>query len=360
MRYNFKRINGTNWYKLINSLRNRRLAFLEVNSEDLYNSNKVNKVYNVYYCRTSSNCKIIYYEFGEDHKYHKRLREISFSRKEIDPVKCVLTFKKIANKFNELLPYEPESKIFSNGIYTYYKGSFNGYVTCLDMNSAYLWALTQPLADWETREECSLRDVISKKYDYYSFENSLHCEMFYKEDIENMQGPMVWADVKIYGYKSSCHYLKTAQELYRLKCEVDKERFKNVANIAVGCMHKRSGKQNNTTMAASLYAFFAWHVNNLVYKFKKKGYNVIMVTTDSIKIAGTYRVEDNLIPIGNGLGEFKIEYQGDAKYFSSGHYEEESIKWKGKPEYMRQGYKKCLFVENLKEEQKIYEKFAVV
>ena len=326
-------------------------------TEDLYIPEKVDKLYNVYYARTASGCKLVYYEWDGE-KWKKRLRQISFSPREIDPIKCVLTFRKIAKGYGELIPYEPH-KYYTNGIYSYYKKAFAGYVSVYDMNSAYLYALTQPLADWDTRTEVSVKDVFDKTYDYYCFENTLHTEMFYKEDIERMTGAMLWADVKIYGYKSKLYYQQTARELYRLKCEVNKERYKNVANIAVGCMHKRSGKQNNTTLAASLYAWFAWYIDNLVAKFKNKGYNVIMITTDSIKIEGKYNESDNIITIGTGLGEFKLEYEGEAKYLSIGHYEENKAKWKGKPEYMRTGHSKCLFVENIEEEKEIYEKYAI-
>jgi hypothetical protein len=327
-----------------------------MSSADIYNSELTKNVYYAYYNKTSSYCKIVYYEnIG---KWVKCLRQINFSRKDIDPVKCVLTFRKIASKYNENIPYEP-SKIYENGVYTYYKKPYEGEITVLDMNSAYLWALSQPLADFTTRTECDPLDVVRKKFDFYSFENELHCHMYYKEDINNMQGAFIWEGVKIYGYKSKIHYEKTAQELYRLKCEVDKEKYKNVANIAVGCMHKRSGKQNNTTLAASLYAYFAWHIDDLVAKFKAKGYNVIMVTTDSIKIVGKYNQEDKLVKIGNGLGEFKIEYTGPGKYLSVGHYEEDTVKWKGKPEYMRNGFNQCNFIDNIESERRIYEKYAI-
>ena len=112
-------------------------------------------------------------------------------------------------------------------------------------------------------------------------------------------------------------------------------------------------------MAASLYAWFAFYIDDLVAKFEKKGYNVIMITTDSIKIAGEYNQEDNLVSIGNGLGEFKIEYQGQANYYSIGHYEEDKVKWKGKPLYMIEGYTKCQFIDNIEEEKKVYEKYAI-
>ena len=229
----------------------------------------------------------------------------------------------------------------------------------LDMNSAYLYALIQPLADWETRQEITIEEVFNWNYDYYCFENDLHCEMFYKEDKDRIISAMLWANIKIYGYKSKLYYQNTARELYRLKIEVNKEKYKNVANIAVGCMHKRSGKQNNTTLAASLYAWFAYYIDSLVKLFTNKGYNVIMITTDSIKIQGKYNPEDNLIPLGNGLGEFKVEYEGEANYISEGHYEENKTKWKGKPLYMQEGYTKCKFIENIKEERKIYEKYAI-
>lgn len=227
------------------------------------------------------------------------------------------------------------------------------------MNSAYLYALKQPLADWQTRTECTMEDVSKRRFDYYSFENDLHKEMVYKLNNNRLYSCMLWADVKIYGYKASVHYKKTADELYRLKCEVDKEKYKNVANIAIGCMHKRSGQQNNATLAASLYAWFDWKIDSLVDLFQEKGYNVIMVTTDSIKIKGKYNFADNLVPIGNGLGEFKLEYEGEAKYMSVGHYEENKIKWKGKPMYMIEGYPKCEFVDNIDEELEIYEKYAI-
>ena len=317
----------------------------------------MDNIANVYFQRTASGCKVIYYEYDGE-RWRKRLRQISFSPKEIDPIKCVLTFKRISSKFNETIPYEPHKR-YSNGIYTYYKGAYSGYVTVLDMNSAYLYALSQPLADFQTRTKVDIKQVFSKEFDFYSFENGLHCEMFYKEDMQRMTGAMLWSDLEIYGYKASRHYVKTAQELYRLKVEVDKNRYKNVANVAVGCMHKRSGKQNNTTLAASLYAWFAWKIDFLVAEFKKKGYNVIMVTTDSIKVAGKYNIEDNLVTIGNGLGEFKIEYEGEAKYLAIGHYEEDKIKWKGKPQYLRDGNPKCLFIDNIEKEKGIYEKYAI-
>ena len=227
------------------------------------------------------------------------------------------------------------------------------------MNSAYLWALSQPLADYTTRTECTFEDVRSGLYDYYCFENNIHCVMFYKENYLGMLGAYCWADVKIYGYKARNYYQETSKELYRLKTQVDKEKYKNVANIAVGCMHKHSGKQNNTTLAASLYAYFEWYINSLVEKFENKMYNVIMVTTDSIKIVGKYNIEDEIVRLGEGLGEFKIEYEGEAEYISQGHYTEKEVSWKGKPQYMIDGYPKCKFIDNIEQEKEVYEKYAV-
>lgn len=320
----------------VRRLQARKTTFLELKSGELFDADKVSNPWICYYSRTTSSCRIVYYDFYGG-KWHKKLRQISFSRKEIDPVKCVLEFRKIAKSFDELVPYEPHVP-YSNGVYVYYKKNYKGYVTVLDMNSAYLYALSQPLPDWRTKTPCTLSDVWSGKYDYYCFENLLHREMFYKEDKLKMQGAMLWADVKIYGFKGKVFYEKTAKELYRLKCTVNKEKYKNIANIAVGCMHKHSGKQNNTTMAAGLYAWFAWKIDNLVDKFEKKGYKVIMVNTDSIKIEGKYNRAHNLVPIGDGLGEFKVEYEGMAEYVSEGHYKEQREKWKGKPAYMIDGY----------------------
>ena len=230
----------------------------------------------------------------------------------------------------------------------------------MDMNSAYLWALSQPLADWETQTEVDPRDVFKGEFDFYSYENELHCEMIYKLDYDRLAGANLWAGTKVYGYKASRHYVKTAEELYRLKCFVNKEKYKNVANIAIGCMHKQSGKQNNSTLAASLYAFFTWFIDDLVMKFTKKKYKVVMITTDSIKIQGEYNEADNLVPLGPGLGQFKYEYSGIAEYLSAGHYEESKVKWKGKPQYMIKGNKICKFVENIEEELKIYEEYAII
>ena len=342
----------------VRRLHARKTTFLELKSGELFDANKVSNPWICYYSRTTSSCRIVYYDFYGG-KWHKKLRQISFSRKEIDPVKCVLEFRKIAKSFDELVPYEPNVP-YSNGVYVYYKKNYKGYVTVLDMNSAYLYALSQPLPDWRTKTPCTLSDVWSGKYDYYCFENLLHREMFYKEDKLKMQGAMLWADVKIYGFKGKVFYEKTAKELYRLKCTVNKEKYKNIANIAVGCMHKHSGKQNNTTIAAGLYAWFAWKIDNLVDKFEKKGYKVIMVNTDSIKIEGKYNRAHNLVPIGDGLGEFKVEYEGMAEYISEGHYKEQREKWKGKPAYMIDGYPRCKFIENLEEEKEIYEKYAVI
>lgn len=340
----------------VTRLRQRGSAFLEVDSGDLYDKNKVSDVYTVYFSRTATSCKLIYYDW-QGGRWHKRLREISFTSKKIDPTHCVCVFNRIAKKCGEEIGTEPNKK-YSNGINSYFLGAYQGMVTVLDMNSAYLYALTQPLADWTTRTEATIDDVIHERYDYFSFENDLHCEIFYKKDFDNMMGAAIWADVKIYGYRGKVFFEKTAAELYRLKREKDTEVYKNVANIYVGCLHKRSGKRNNTTMAASLYAWFAWRIDEYVSSFYERGYEVLAVTTDAIKIKGKYNVEDGIVTLGDGLGEFKVEYEGIAKYFSEGHYEEKSVKWKGKPAYLRDGYKKCLFVENLEEEKKIYEKYS--
>lgn len=273
-------------------------------------------------------------------------------------MKCVLTFRKIAKSFGESLEYEVPNRIYTNGVYTYYGHAYEGYATSLDMNSAYLYALSQPLADYTTRTEIPVTDVFKKEYDYYCFENDVHCKMFYKDD-HRIMGAVLWFNVKVYGYRGRIYFEKTCKELYRLKTEVDKERYKNVANITVGCFHKRSGKQNNSTLAASLYAWFAYKIDYLVESFKKNGYKVISITTDCIKIKGKYNQNDNIVKIGNGLGEFKVEYEGEAKYYSVGHYEEDKIKWKGKPMYMALGNAKCNFIENVEEEKKIYERFAI-
>lgn len=330
---------------------------VEVVSADLYDRDKVSDISCAYYYRTAANCKIIYYEYSEN-RWRKRLREISFMPKSVNPVQCVLTFKSLAKAYNEQVPYEP-NKIYTNGIYTYYSGNYDGYATVLDMNSAYLYALTQPLADWTTRTEIPLDQLFKTDFDYYCFENDIYCQMFYKENREGIIAACLWADVKVYGYKAKLYYQQTARELYRLKCEVNKEKYKNIANITIGCMHKRNGKQNNTTLAASLYAWFEWYIKTLVNKFENKGYKVIMISTDSVKIRGHYNQEDNIVELGTGLGQFKIEYEGTAQYHSVGHYVENEIKWKGKPQYMRDGYSKCEFISNLRKEKKIYETYSV-
>ena len=101
-------------------------------------------------------------------------------------------------------------------------------------------------------------------------------------------------------------------------------------------------------------------IDYLVDSFEEKGYNVIMVNTDSIKIEGKYNRSDNLVTIGDGLGEFKVEYEGMAEYISEGHYKEQREKWKGKPAYMIDGYSRCKFIENIEEELEIYEKYAII
>ena len=357
MHYNFARLDGLEWYKLIKRLFRMKLEFIEVESKDLFNPLMVSDVFKVYFNRTTSNCRIIFYEY-EEGKWKKKLRQISFSPKEIDPVQCVLDFRKIASKYEENIGYEPHYR-YSNGVYSFYKGGYKGEVTVLDMNSAYLWALSQPLADWTTKTRVkSTKEIWSKEYDYYLFENELHHEMVYKEDIYKLQGCTLWADLKIYGFKAKLYYQETCKELYRLK-QVNKDRYKNVANVAVGCMHKRSGEQNNTTMAASLYAYFEWYIKSLVEKFENYNYNVIMITTDSIKIKGDYNEDDHVVTLGDGLGEFKVEYKGPAVYESEGHYEENKVKWKGKPQYMIEGHPKCQFVSNIEKEKKIYEKYAI-
>lgn len=341
-------------------MRRRRLTFLEVKNDELYNPDSVRNVCKVYYKRTLTSCKLIYYELDEDLKYHKRLRQISFTGKQEEPQRCVLTFLKIAKKHKELIPFEPNAPKYDNGVYTYFSRPFRGHTTVLDMNSAYLWALTQPLPDWETKEEVDVWDAYYEKHEYYCVENDMHRKMFYYKDYEGILAASLWAGCKIYGFKASRHFEKTAEELYRLKCEVDRKKYKNVANIFVGCLHKRSGERNNTTLAAGLYALFEWKIEKLVGDFKKKGYNVIMINTDSIKIAGDYNEKDNLVEIGNGLGQFKYEYVGPAEFISEGHYKEKEEKWKGKPKYMFDGTKPLQFIDNLEEEKTIYEEYAKI
>lgn len=226
------------------------------------------------------------------------------------------------------------------------------------MNSAYLHALRQPLANWRTKTKCTLEDVALEKYDFYLFENSMHKEMIYKKDHKGIYAASMWAGVEIYGFKGKYHFSKTAKELYKLKQKDDLELYKNVANVRIGCFHKKSAENNNRTLAASLYAWFAWYIDYLVDRFEKAGYEVIMVTTDSIKIKGDYKKSDRIVKLGKGLGEFMIEYVGEGVYYKEGHYEEDVVKWKGKPEYMRDGTGMLKFVENLEEEKDIYENFA--
>lgn len=334
-------------------------AFVEVESQDLYDKDKVSNPYNAYFHRTTSSCRMVYYEPHPEKGLIKRFVMVSFSRRDIVPVRCVATFQKIASGYGETLKYDP-NPVYTNGIYIYYDKAYDGPVTVLDMNSAYLYALSQPLADWTTREECSMDEVISKKYDYYSFENGINREIFHKDDQLAMMAAYCWFGVRIYGFKSRLFYQRTCQELYRLKTTVNAEKYKNVANIAIGCMHKRSGKQNNATLAASLYAWFSWHIDGLVKRFQEKGYKVIMVTTDSIKVAGGYNPADGLVTLGGGLGEWKVEYTGDATYISEGHYTESREKWKGKPRYMVDGYERCTFIEKIEEEKEVIIKYAVV
>lgn len=356
MRYNFKRLSGNEWCVLIDYLKKRGTDFKEVEREDLYQREKVSNVFTAYFNRNVTSCKIVYYTWT-DNRWKKNFKEISFSPRDTNPVKCVSTFQKIASKYGELLPHE-DTKVFDNGVYTYFSRPYEGYCTALDMNSAYLYALTQPLADYTTRQEVDPYDVGKNEFEYYSVESPLMREIYHKDDIR-LQGALLRAEIKVYGYKAKRHFIKTAEELYRLKCEVDKERYKNVANIYVGCMHKRSERRNNATLAASLYAWFAMYIQKLVKKFEEKGYEVVSLSTDCIKVKGKYNPEDEVVKLGNGLGEFKIEYEGEAKYYSVGHYEEDKVKWKGKPQYLIKGYKKCDFIEISEEERRIYEEFAI-
>ena len=178
MHYNFKRLSGKEWHNLIHTLRRRGVDFHGLEPGDIYDASKTSNIFKAYYYKTTSSCKLVYYDY-DNNKVRKKLREISFSPKEIDVLKCVFTFRHIASEQGELLGYDP-SPVFSNGVYTYFNRGYKGYVTVLDMNSAYLYALKQPLADWHTRTECTIEDVSKRKFDYYSFENDLHKEMVYK------------------------------------------------------------------------------------------------------------------------------------------------------------------------------------
>lgn len=359
MHFNFTRVSGSDWYKLIKRLRRKGLTFLEVESKDFYNLNKNYNPFVVYFNRTATYCKIIYREIEKD-KFVIKLREINFSSKKSNVGRAVIAFRKIQQRFDEMVDYEPNKK-YTNTVFSYFERPYEGLVTVLDMNSAYLHALRQPLPDHTTQTKIDLSGALSGDYDYISFENKVHTLMVHKNMRNQLIAASLFENVEIYGYKAKVFYEKTAKQLYKNKVEIDSEFWKNVANFTVGTMHKRSGKKNNTTIAAGIYAWMEYYFTNLIEKFKKKGYHIIMVNTDSIKVKGFYNKEDNLVVLGNNLGEFSIEYVGESKYISEGHYEEDKVYWKGKPRYLHDGrYKVCTFIENLEEEKEIYEKFAIV
>lgn len=316
-----------------------------------------------YFYRTRSCCKIIYYDLNlKTGKLVKRYKEISFKPESAEPTKCVSEFNKIAESFGEKLEPEVDSQHYTNQVYSFFKGKYKGETTVLDMNSAYLWALNQPLADYTTKKELTKDEVIgNKEYDYFLFENSIHRLIVYKKHITQLISCLLFENVKIYGFKSKCFFPKTVEKLFYLKKHDDSLLYKNVANIYIGCLHKRSGINNNDTLVSSLYALFHYNIETIVKKFENKGYKVIMVTTDAIKIAGSYNESDNLIQIGDGLGEFKYEFIGEANYESVGHYTEDKVKWKGKPAYLQDGNANCEFInpDKFNEEIKIYEKYAI-
>ena len=71
------------------------------------------------------------------------------------------------------------------------------------------------------------------------------------------------------------------------------------------------------------------------------------------------KIQHQLETITSLKNHCDFEFEGEAKFYSSGHYEDSSIKWKGKPMYLIEGNRRCQFIDNLKEEKKIYDKFAI-
>lgn len=311
----------------------------------------------VYYYRTVSSCKLIYFTF-EESKLKKHFEEISFLKKVEDPSKAISTFNNIARKYNE--EYEYDDFKYTNGVYSYFDKEYRGEVVVYDRIKAYLHSLTQPLADKDSKTEISIEHYLHNphEFDYYLLENQLWSELLYHKDFESIISFFGYADIKIYGFKSKTFYKETAEDLFR-KTKKCPEKYKLAANIAVGCMHKSNGKNNRTTIAASIYALNEWYMKDLKHRLEEAGYKIIAINTDSIKIKGKYNEKDGIIDIGEELGQFRIEYQGLAKYYSVGHCEEDKVKWKGKAGYMINGNEPCMFVENLEKELKIYKEFAI-
>lgn len=374
IRRNFTRLTGQEFYDLMSAFQKmkKNLIYLE-SLEQLYDARVTNNIFNVYLYTTKSECRVIYYALKNNNikSVQKKQVMISFRQKSEDPAYCILQMNHALKRNGESLKADP-SEVTNNKIYGYYDSKYGGKhltSTSLDLNSAYIHAFKQVVADWETKTLCDVEDVKNKKYEYYQIEKIRYGQvtyryMYYKENTEELLDLMYLPGYKVYGYEGIYVAQETLQECYdkRFLNKSEYKKWKNIMVIYIGTFHKRSGKNNRATIASSIYAWMEWYMSSLVQAFKDKGYKVILVNTDAIKIVGEYNTEDNLIPLGEGLGEFKVEYVGESDFITEGHYlEGNKLRWKGMPEYMRDGVTKaCKYTfDTLNKEKEIYIKYAI-
>lgn len=373
IRRNFTRLSGQEFYNLMVEFKKNKTNIVYLNSlQELYDTKATSNVGNAYAYTTLSECKLIYYTINttQTKGFQKKQVMISFREKSEDPSYCIQQMNDALKKNDESLGTDPSS-VTNNKVFGYYNARNSGkhtVTTSLDMNSAYVNAFKQLVADWKTRTLCSYKEVKDKSYDYYQVEREDDGEityryMYYKENIEDVLKLLMFPNYKVYGYKGMYVAQKTLEDCYNLRF-VDKnnyKKWKNIMVIYIGTMHKRSGKNNRATIASSIYAWMEWYMGLLVKKFKEKGYKVILVNTDAIKFVGTYNNDIEEIVLGEDLGQFKIEHEGTSNFISEGHYEEgNNVKWKGVPEYMRKdGAKPCEFkYETIDKEREIYYEYA--
>lgn len=282
----------------------------------------------VYVYKTDIKCMLVFYTFGKRNQLM-----LTFQRPSMTGTEAFREFKRIAKQFKEELVIDGMEG-FKNKVYDYFNPkAFNieSEFTSIDQNRCYSYMLMQPVADYRTKTPCSAEDVLKGDHEFYKVEGLLLSgdtvnEIVHRDDFERIN-KLTSQNLNFYSYESMYFCPKTVKYITDMGNKtINSETYsfyKEVINKFIGFLKANNPKlykTNSATVHASIYARNKVEMQTYVNKFIEKGYTVMLVKTDAIKIVGDYNSEDNLVVLGDNVGEFKIEGNGRGRFISKGNY----------------------------------------
>lgn len=175
---------------------------------------------------------------------------------------------------------------------------------CYDVNSSYSFAMLQDMPDTSVPPH---EGTVKKG------------EVGFREDSEGNFVPCFEGTYSLWIFPLiASPYTKFVKVWYDKKvnalCKTDKQKAKETLNYYVGYLQKKN---------PFIRAMILYHANSYISRFMDK--NTVYCNTDSLVSI----VERSDIPIGKGLGKFKIEKMG--KFIFKGF----NYQWEGEPPAMR-------------------------